>query len=103
MTTDASASTLSDLDERQRYRRFDDLQRRMPDVWRAMRLNEQGKSVVVIPSVSLDKIGERSGSLIQAYEERFLFLLLLLRQTVSWSRRWPRMSWAMVRRQTLTR
>jgi hypothetical protein len=80
MSTDASVSTLSDLDERQRYRRFDDLQRHMPDVWRAMRLNEQGESVVVIPSVSLDKIGERSGSLIQAYEERFLFLLLLLRQ-----------------------
>jgi len=30
--------------------------------------------------VTVDRVGERSGSLTQAYEERFLFLLLLLRQ-----------------------
>jgi hypothetical protein len=80
MTTQVSASTLAELDEEQRYRRFDAIQRQMVEVWRAMRLNEPGESVVVIPSVSLDKIGERSGALVQAYEERFLFLLLLLRQ-----------------------
>ena len=45
-----------------------------------MRLNEEGESVVVVPSVTIDRVGERSGSLAQAYEERFLFLLLLLRQ-----------------------
>ena len=38
------------------------------------------ESVVVIPSVTLDRLGDGSGSLTQAYEERFLFLLLLLRQ-----------------------
>jgi hypothetical protein len=69
-----------DLDERQRYERFDRLQERMPSVWGAMRLDAEGESVVVIPSVSLDRVGERSGSLTQAYEERFLFMLLLLRQ-----------------------
>ncbi|MGZ4639973.1 MAG: peptide ligase PGM1-related protein, partial [Actinomycetes bacterium] len=71
---------LADLDEDERYARFDRLQQRMAAVWDGMRLNLEGESVVVIPSVSLDKVGERSGSLTQAYEERFLFLLLLLRQ-----------------------
>ena len=33
-----------------------------------------------IPSVTMDRVGARSGSLAQAYEERFMFLLLLLRQ-----------------------
>jgi hypothetical protein len=62
-----------------------------------MRRDEEGESVV-IPSVSLDGIGELSGSLLQAYEERFLVLLLLLRQprvrmiyvtsmTAAWRRR----------------
>ena len=71
---------LSDLDQAERYREFDRLQRRMPDVWSQMRLNTEGESVVVIPSVTLDRIGARSGTMTQAFEERFLFLLLLLRQ-----------------------
>jgi hypothetical protein len=45
-----------------------------------MRLNEPGESVVVVPSVTLDRVGERSGTIMQAYEERYLFLLILLRQ-----------------------
>jgi pheganomycin biosynthesis PGM1-like protein len=81
VTTSALAgAALSTLDEAARYERFDRLQRRMPAVWNAMRLNESGESVVVVPSVTVDRVGERSGSLTQAYEERFLFLLLLLRQ-----------------------
>ena len=52
----------------------------MSQVWAAMRLNEEGESVVVVPSVTLDRVTERSGSLGQAMEERFLFLLLLLRE-----------------------
>jgi hypothetical protein len=71
---------LEDLSPQERETRFDTLQRRMPDVWRIMGLNEEGESVVVVPSVSLDRIDERGGTLMQAYEERFLFLLLLLRQ-----------------------
>jgi hypothetical protein len=73
-------ATLSGLDEAQRYEQFDRLQERMPEVWAAMRLNQEGESVVVVPSVTLDRITERSGSLGQAMEERFLFLLLLLRE-----------------------
>jgi hypothetical protein len=85
MTTTARTSPdagpwLASLSEQDRYARFDTLQQRMPEVWRVMGLNQPGESVVVIPSVSLDRIEERSGTLIQAFEERFLFLLLLLRQ-----------------------
>ena len=76
----ADVVNLSSLDEEQRYQRFDRLQRNMPRVWDAMRLNLENESVVVIPSVTLDRIGERSGSMTQAYEERFLVLLLLLRE-----------------------
>jgi pheganomycin biosynthesis PGM1-like protein len=72
--------TLSQLSEAERYRRFDVLQQRMPDVWAAMRLNHADESVVVIPSITLDRAVASPGSLNQAYEERFLFLLLLLRQ-----------------------
>jgi hypothetical protein len=73
-------TTLSQLDEAARYQRFDALQARMARVWDSMRLNVVGESVVIVPSVSLDRAVERTGSLTQAYEERYLFLLLLLRQ-----------------------
>ena len=71
---------LSGLADDERYAHFDRLQRNMTSVWDAMRLNVENESVVVIPSVTLDRLGDRSGSLMQAYEERFLFLLLLLRE-----------------------
>ncbi len=71
---------LSALTEDERYSRFDDLQSGMLGVWEAMRLNYDDESVVVIPSISLDRAVSASGSLSQAYEERFLFLLVLLRQ-----------------------
>jgi hypothetical protein len=71
---------LSALSEDERYERFDRLQARMPAVWDAMRLNHDDESVVVVPSITLDRAVAQSGSLTQAYEERFLFLLVLLRQ-----------------------
>ena len=73
-------ASLASLSEQEREARFDRLQEKIGDVWRIMRLNEPDESVVVIPSVTLDGVKERSGSLMQASEERFLFLLLLLRQ-----------------------
>jgi hypothetical protein len=79
-TPTTTGAALYALDEAERYARYDQLQERMAAVWSAMRLNEEGESVVVIPSVTVDRVGQRSGSLTQAYEERFLFLLLLLRQ-----------------------
>jgi len=71
--------TLQSLSEREREERFDTLQRQLPAVWAAMRLNLIGESIVVVPSVSLDRVVDRRTP-VQAYEERFLFLLLLLRQ-----------------------
>ena len=70
---------LGDLGQAERAARFDALQRRLVPAWRAMRLNEAGESIVVVPSVEPD-VQDPTGAAIQAYEERFLFLLLLLRQ-----------------------
>ncbi len=72
--------TLSELDPQVRQERFSRLQQQMPAVWDSMRLDLDDESVVIIPSVSLDKVAAGSGSMTQAFEERFLFLLLLLRQ-----------------------
>jgi PGM1 C-terminal domain len=66
--------------ELERYAQFDQLQQQLIDVWNLMRTDAEGESVVVVPSVTLDRINERGGTLTQAYEERFLFMLLLLRQ-----------------------
>ena len=71
---------LSDLSEAERYRRFDELQGTLAGVWSAMRLGHADECVVVIPSVTLDRAVAASGSLTQAYEERYLFMLMLLRQ-----------------------
>ncbi len=76
----SAADVLSRLDEDERYRRFDLLQARMGGIWEAMRLNHDDESVVVIPSITLDRAVASSGSMSQSYEERFLFLLMLLRQ-----------------------
>jgi hypothetical protein len=73
-------TTLTELAEDQRAERFDRLQSRMPAVWDAMKLDLDDESVVVVPSVSVDRQVVASGGAVQAFEERFLFLLLLLRQ-----------------------
>jgi hypothetical protein len=81
LTSDpAQHEVLSTLSEQDRYRRFDDLQARMAGVWRAWRLNYDDESVVVVPSITLDRAVAASGTLTQAMEERFLFMLMLLRQ-----------------------
>jgi hypothetical protein len=72
--------TLSQLDEGERYRVFDTLQLSMPGVWASMQRGFADESVVVVPSVSMDGPTSRSGTIVQAMEERALFLLLLLRQ-----------------------
>ena len=73
-----SEPRLSDLTEQERGDRFERLQERLVPVWRAMRLNEPGESIVVVPSIAPPP-GDM-GAVVQAYEERLLFLLLLLRQ-----------------------
>jgi hypothetical protein len=59
--------------------RFDALQRKLVPLWKSIRtLNQDEQTIVVVPSMDMDV--QLRGSEIQAYEERFLFLLLLLRQ-----------------------
>ena len=52
----------------------------MPSVWESMRLDLEDESVVVVPSISIERTTPGSGTVMQAMEERALFLLLLLRQ-----------------------
>ena len=77
---ETTSPRLSDLNETQRDRLFARVQQRMPAVWDTWRLDLEDESVVVVPSVTLDRAVPGSGSMSQAFEERFLFLLLLLRQ-----------------------
>jgi hypothetical protein len=58
---------------------FDELQKKLVPLWKSIeRFNQDPQTIVVVPSMSIDAID--SGAVVQAYEERFLFLLLLLRQ-----------------------
>jgi hypothetical protein len=60
--------------------RFEELQRKLVPLWSSIREMSRGEqTIVVVPSLTLDSEG-LSGSMMQSYEERFLFLLLLLRQ-----------------------
>jgi PGM1 C-terminal domain len=58
---------------------FDELQAKLVPLWSSLdHLNTDEQTIVVVPSVDLDL--QLTASQLQAYEERFLFLLLLLRQ-----------------------
>jgi hypothetical protein len=60
-------------------RRFEALQDTLVDQWKAIgSLNALEQTMVVVPSISLDF--NAPGLTLQSYEERFLFLLLLLRK-----------------------
>src|SRR6266481_738701 len=58
---------------------FDQLQKKLVPLWKSIQsFNQDPQTIVVVPSMSIDLAGV--GAVMQAYEERFLFLLLLLRQ-----------------------
>ena len=58
---------------------FNSLQQKLVPLWQLIEsFNQQEQTIVVVPSMSLDF--SATGYQIQAYEERFLFLLLLLAQ-----------------------
>src|SRR5437870_674367 len=58
---------------------FNELQRKLVPLWKSIQsFNQDEQTIVVVPSMTIDF--ECSSSELQAYEERFLFLLLLLRQ-----------------------
>jgi hypothetical protein len=60
--------------------RFELLQERLVPLWHSIEaMNQDPQTIVVVPSISLDKLDESEISM-QPYEERYLFLLLLLRQ-----------------------
>ena len=75
-----TAPRLSSLNEHERNRLFTLVQERIPAVWDLLSARPHHESVVVVPSVSLDPTKAGAGGLGQAFEERCLFLLLLLRQ-----------------------
>ena len=58
---------------------FDRLQQKLVPLWKLIEsFNQNEQTIVVVPSISLDM--NVSGFEVQGYEERFLFLLLLLAQ-----------------------
>ena len=61
------------------HAQFDRLQKKLVPLWKSIEcFNQDPQTIVVVPSLSVDMAG--AGAVVQAYEERFLFLLLLLRQ-----------------------
>jgi hypothetical protein len=60
--------------------RFELLQEKLVPLWQSIQaMNQDEQTIVVVPSISLDA-QEGSAISMQPYEERYLFLLLLLRQ-----------------------
>src|SRR5438128_11036690 len=58
---------------------FHRLQKKLVSLWNSIEhFNQDPQTIVVVPSMSIDAIS--AGAVMQAYEDRFLFLLLLLRQ-----------------------
>jgi len=71
-----------DLPEEEAQNRFAEIQQRLVGLWETIdELDEDADehAVVVVPSLTVD-FAALQGPMLQAYEERFLFLLLLLRQ-----------------------
>src|SRR5262245_41652016 len=59
--------------------RFDALQRKLVPLWQSIQqFSDDPQTIVVVPSLNVDS--SIQGVKQQAYEERYLFLLLLLRQ-----------------------
>jgi hypothetical protein len=64
----------------ERAQRYEALQQKLVPLWRSIeRLSQDEQTIVVVPSMTIERPG-LGGAALQAYEERFLFLLLLLRQ-----------------------
>lgn len=58
---------------------YDALQQKLVPLWRSIeRLSTDEQTIIVVPSIDVDF--ELTAAILQAYEERYLFLLLLLRQ-----------------------
>jgi hypothetical protein len=67
------------LSEAEAQAKFEELQKNLTPLWKSIsHINQDEQTIVVVPSIGVDAL--MNGSVQQAYEERFLFLLLLLRQ-----------------------
>ncbi|HEX3145013.1 MAG TPA: peptide ligase PGM1-related protein [Pyrinomonadaceae bacterium] len=78
MNSDLPKPTLG-LTEAEAETEFDRLQKKLVPLWRSIQsFNQDEQTIVVVPSLTIDF--DCSSAELQAYEERFLFLLLLLRQ-----------------------
>jgi hypothetical protein len=59
---------------------FEQLQARLVPLWKSIeRMSQDEQTIFVVPSMTVDA-GDLTWAKLHAYEERFLFLLLLLRQ-----------------------
>jgi PGM1 C-terminal domain len=68
------------LDPEEAQTRFDELQEKLVPLWQSIeRMTQDEQTIVVVCSMTLDD-PNMPAAVVQAYEERFLFLLLLLRQ-----------------------
>src|ERR1041385_5685250 len=78
MNNDLPKPTIG-LTEAEAEAEFDRLQKKLVPLWQSIQaFNQDEQTIVVVPSLTIDF--DCSSSELQAYEERFLFLLLLLRQ-----------------------
>ncbi len=69
----------SDISAGEATTKFDQLQRKLIPLWELIEsFNQKEQTIVVVPSMSIEM--DAKGFEIQGYEERFLFLLLLLAQ-----------------------
>ena len=61
--------------------RYAALQAKLVPLWKSIAsLTRDPQTIVVVPSITLDSLNMPPARCIQAYEERFLFMLFLLRQ-----------------------
>jgi len=78
MKTDLPSYDLG-IGEPEAQNRFESLQKKLVPLWKSIdHISQDPQTIVIVPSISIDV--NIPGPLLQAYEERFLFLLLLLRQ-----------------------
>ncbi|HEY7574740.1 MAG TPA: hypothetical protein VIB08_06215, partial [Thermoanaerobaculia bacterium] len=79
MAYESLPAPVLDLSAEEAAARFQVLQRKLVPLWKSISsFNNDEQTIVVVPSLDVDM--ELTGSEMQAYEERMLFLLLLLRQ-----------------------
>ncbi len=79
MSIDPSLLGLSGQTAEEATSAFDALQAKLVPLWESIQsFNQDEQTIVVVPSMTIDM--SATGAEVQAYEERFLFLLLLLSQ-----------------------